>query len=71
MVSNVKISLVWKTSLQSTHRVLQVLGRGLPDAAEQVLADLRDDALLLGAAHHRVRLARAGLPVREYADVVA
>jgi len=42
-------------------------------ALEQVLAHLRDDALLAGlqAAHHCVAFAGAGLAVGEYADVVA
>ena len=45
---------------------------GVPaDLLEEVLAEARDDPLVVGLAHHGVRLARARLAVREDAHVVA
>ena len=40
------------------------------DLLEEVLAEARDDPLVVGLAHHGVRLARARLAVREDAHVV-
>ncbi len=49
---------------------LIVRGRDQTDPVEQRVAEARYDARLAGGPHHRVRLARPGLPVRQDTRIV-
>ena len=63
--------LVVDLKVRDVHVVRRVWRRLVLDPIEERLTRTRDQARLLGRAHHRVALAGARLPVREDARVVA